>query len=541
MKTFVLFALIAFVVFLSGCTSITDLFMGPPSSQEPTTLEACQEQPLGSRDSCIRTLVDSGQSTSLCSNISNELLAGECFASIYNKESNKNPCIELTPGSVADYCYIQTAKLSKDPTICINITDNASQSSCVNLFLNEIKTISLCELLPTDAELISCLSSLAFESESVEPCQQIEDVDLMNECFESIDETNEYYCGFISGLNAKDSCYANNAVNNKNSDICKKIGIIETRDSCYQDVALKTAGAKHCGFISTTEKKDECLDKISKLKGGLQKCVVLDDKTARDQCYYDLAADVLNPQYCAYMSFSTTNFELKNDCYDNVAQGINDFELCSKIYEDDNKTNNCIAQIGINLQDQSICTYIEPWEKTNLDTCYKGIAELRLEKSICYKINDSNNYSKCIRNIAIDTNNEVLCLDARSYKIRDQCIDDIARNKNSPGICELIKTTLSTRDNCFTHFALRPGEESLEFCDKIGFPEKKGQCYEEFGLATGNINICTQVEVGRLTQLKSYEARDNCYKFLAEDTGDKDYCVKIKLDEIQSDCNAFFP
>ncbi len=528
---------LALIVFVSGCTfSPQDLLGETPSTKEKTTLQACLEGDDLLKDDCIFNLVKSGQSTELCENVSNEQIAGKCFAFSFQGIPTINQCKKSSLSNVADYCYKEIAIISDDAQICANISSTTINSSCVNLFLQSEKTIKSCQLLPTDSEKTVCLKSLAKQIKSHEPCERIDDVSEKNSCFNEIDKKDSFYCSFITGLEQKDLCYSEKAVFSKNIELCKKVGLNETKDNCFYDVGIASLKADYCELISDVSLENDCREEVSDKKKGFEKCFVLGDKDDKFECYKDLSVDTFNEKYCSYIS-AITHSDLKNSCYNETASVKNDFELCSNIKNDSNALNSCISNVAINLQDESICSskvkIIE-----NKDLCFKGVAESLLNDRICFNINDDNSQSQCVKSIALDLNNESVCSGAILGSVEDNCFHNIAVQKSDSDLCNQITSSIKKRDKCFKNFAFKKLDTRI--CDKISFPETEGQCYEQIGFELGNINICTEIEVGPLNEPETFESRDSCYKFLADDTGDKGHCVSISTEAIQADCNALF-
>lgn len=86
------------------------------------------------------------------------------------------------------------------------------------------------------------------------------------------------------------------------------------------------------------------------------------------------------------------------------------------------------------------------------------------------------------------------------------------------------------RDLCYQ----TPARILLDFsiCDKMIQEEIKGSCY-------GYIIIRTNLEASGCDKSDSQDFIDNCYNVIAISTGDVNYCLNIKNEELRESCITY--
>ena len=138
-----------------------------------------------------------------------------------------------------------------------------------------------------------------------------------------------------------DMCISAIAIKQKNIDLCKNINqyLGESLeyptpqgriDNCYSNYALGTNNSEICSLISGS----------------------------KDYCYYSIARYTKDPTICGLVTG-----ELKDDCYNDMADILQDESYCVKISKEARGGSlliNCIQNQAVRKKDKKICDNIEP-------------------------------------------------------------------------------------------------------------------------------------------------------------------------------------
>jgi len=112
--------------------------------------------------------------------------------------------------------------------------------------------------------------------------------------------------------------------------------------------------------------------------------------------------------------------------YTQVAVAKEDVRVCNAM-GNDYWESRCYWHVGREKQDLRICDQIViqyPSQSANSDSCYKAIARLKRDQSICeYMIKDNKDfcYDDVWRQKAMDAKDESLCENINSAIIRENC------------------------------------------------------------------------------------------------------------------------
>jgi len=138
--------------------------------------------------------------------------------------------------------------------------------------------------------------------------------------------------------------------------------------------------------------------------------------------------------------------------------------------------SHCLFKKAMAAKSHSVCEsfYIDYYHKKR---CYDGLFSengLQISETECKALPDS---CACLRQLAIKTNNPILCrqisaIDSYDENIRNKCIRAVAKNMSDQGLCEELTSNnpeINSREfeyaSCITNVAVVKGDANL--CVKI--------------------------------------------------------------------------
>ncbi len=214
-----LILIIAFVVFISTCTSIHN---------------GCTDQP-------------------------NDLLREECLLnqSILTKDSQL--CSQITTKAVRENCIADVAIAQNDSTLCASA--GAAEFYCKgNVFASQQKSEE-CEHISDKFWSDFCNMKIAHTSLHPETCKQIDAPITRDECYDSLGRnlSRSDLCPNIYDLGKRNGCLTTVAMNTRNISVCDGIENTVWREgNCYYRLAKETKTEAWCDRIKTNEIKQIC-------------------------------------------------------------------------------------------------------------------------------------------------------------------------------------------------------------------------------------------------------------------------------------------
>lgn len=209
-------------------------------------------------------------------------------------------------------------------------------------------------------------------------------------------------------------------------------------------------------------------------------CEKFSEQDIIDECYLKLSEKGENPIYCQNIKQAA----MKDLCYTDSAIKSLDISFCNKI------------------------------ESTNPFYCYKKIADLTNDISICYDIKDPDWKELCLDNYAKVNSDFQICRQLPDIKLKNNCLINVSVSVNDEGICENIEMTY------------RCNEVAKLSCVKIFTP--LFDCYQPIALSKKNPEICKKIE--------DMIFRSQCIKDIAVQEHDSGMCKIIEFDSIKQKC-----
>jgi hypothetical protein len=102
------------------------------------------------------------------------------------------------------------------------------------------------------------------------------------------------------------------------------------------------------------------------------------------------------------------------------------------------------------------------------------------------------------------------------------CITGFAIERKNAEICAGIDNAFY-RDDCY--LTVYKGKQDLAFCQKLSFPQKRGECFAKLALDGGGLEACSGAVLGEGSSWD--EASDQCFSVYATSSGNREACVRI--------------
>lgn len=209
-------------------------------------------------------------------------------------------------------------------------------------------------------------------------------------------------CDRVKFFPYKRECYYNIAELTKNPGLCEKIGMDRYVDRCYYNIAKITKDITLCEHIRGRYDKSLKSRCSAVTKGNPQLCENIEKRYDKEECYCDVGETTRNPYFCNTFINGTNFYRCYHSkiCYYNIARAEKNASICDKIMIIDRDLKvTCIAEITKNV---SVCEDI-PWggDGIMLHQCYKTVAVVMNDSSICKYINSTTRLDNCFLNVAI--------------------------------------------------------------------------------------------------------------------------------------------
>jgi len=218
------------------------------------------------------------------------------------------------------------------------------------------------------------------------------------------------------------------------------------------------------------------------------------------------------------------DYWLKRSCYKNVALINQNSSICEKIDCNEMK-DECYLNIALVKKNEIVCEGIEDEEQMN--NCYEGVAMADKDVSLCEGIEDDGKRNECYKNIALIKKDESICerIKENGYKFYENtygaCYENVALAKKNEYICWKINLEDSdeeeyTRSHCYMHLGM--ARQNLSFCHKANDKHKSNCCHYLARLEKDE-SVCDWI----------YDDNKQmyCYADMAKEKQDDSICEKI--------------
>ena len=203
-----------------------------------------------------------------------------------------------------------------------------------------------------------------------------------------------------------------------------------------------------------------------------------------------------NPGLCENFTY---NFE-KNECYKQVAVGLQNSDVCKSIKGDNTTRDSCYLNVAVNTTTFGACMDIE--EDFTKTMCIGQVAGDKVNNiksdlesgwdkvknffggnntKACEYQETQEKKDSCFKYAAINSNNHELCSNIKTDEVRVDCYRKLAVNNKDTYMCMQLATQ-EERDKCFYNAAF--SGDNPNFCRGIKDSYQKEKCYRQAGINT---------------------------------------------------------
>lgn len=161
----------------------------------------------------------------------------------------------------------------------------------------------------------------------------------------------------------------------------------------------------------------------------------------------DIAIKNNNPLLCGKIigtGFSVSTQSLRDVCYSDVAQSLNDTNICEYMFSPVYKPG-CIQGLAVKRNDISVCNKIN--DQTDRGACYSKFTSQGYAKSACESINDPTGKDMCYMGTLAYSHNISICeTNIQTQHYKDQCYKSIAFDTKNNLTCKKIVDQTEEKD-----------------------------------------------------------------------------------------------
>ncbi len=293
-------------------------------------------------------------------------------------------------------------------------------------------------------------------------------------------------------------CYYNLAMEKEDPTICDKFPDSEPQG--YSSNWASTAP-----YL----RKSSCLRDLAKKTKDPSICKKIKYQLVRDHC---LAVVTQNSSLCEGISG-----RMRNTCYLEVVAVTKDPRICEKMGTDPNSLRSCYDILSYYYQKQNlgVCESITGADSENRrDACYRNIAKVKWNPSICDKIQSQSYKDECYYGVAIVNRNSSLCDRIQRELYKYECYENVARSRGDYTPCDNIPDQ-HYRDKCYC--ASTDYNKNLSICDKIQDQNCRYMCYGSVARAKKDTSICDKIQ--------DQNEKDTCYHYVTSGGAGPGACI----------------
>ena len=187
---------------------------------------------------------------------------------------------------------------------------------------------------------------------------------------------NSLKCNSVQTDNAKDSCYLNLALQNKNIDLCANA---PNSKSCYQGYWHELRDLELCNKVSS-QLKWECVYDIETSK-GYKICTNLLNMADKEKCFAATKKTKKDASSCDQID---DNY-YKDKCLSEAGGDNDNIAICDRITTQSIK-DECYFKIGVMNQDSKICDAAR--NETIQEKCILGVASRKNDTEMCNQLQE---------------------------------------------------------------------------------------------------------------------------------------------------------
>jgi len=185
---------------------------------------------------------------------------------------------------------------------------------------------------------------------------------------------------------------------------------------------------------------------------------------------------------------------LKDDCY---LENLKCSKIKSVIVRD-----SCVAELAKTKEDLAVCDLIVT-DKTAA-YCQEQIAEITNNHDLCNEIDDVYWSNNCHYNLAVENDKDVYCSLITSEDRKVDCFEEIALATNNQLLCEFLPT--NKQDGCIMRIALN--KMDINVCQEVNVPLNREVCKLRIAKKSNNEKMCDQISISVV--------KSSCKEYFAE-------------------------
>jgi len=337
---------------------------------------------------------------------------------------------------------LQRALQENNPQLCLDASEYYPDDEivqCISTIAVREQNRTICEELLIDREEDYCLNDIFVAKGNISACQT---VSRYERCYSEILATQEYpeqACASFEGRPFA-QCY-------------KQLQCDKSKDSVS------------CKQLVWDAERDTDL------------CQYEDHEVAVKKCFNRIAVLINKPDLC---------FQgIWDECFESFASATGNISYCKRAGE---RSTPCFRSFNsaaiIQYKQQHSITDIEaclPHMDWDREDCYFKQAQQQENASYCENVGGVK--EACYEELALKLNDPTLCQGNKCYRI-------LAGKLERPTLCQNI-TSIEQRYWCYKDLALKLNNPAL--CNNAAH-DIKDMCFFEYVQATGNHNLCHQIE-----------------------------------------------
>lgn len=178
----------------------------------------------------------------------------------------------------------------------------------------------------------------------------------------------------------------------KSSEFIEVIAVAENagEEKRKKNINIILTKPSDCEIFNNFDKKFSCYEEIIE-EPSQENCNQIVDEKIKEKCLYNIDKKLL----CSKLS----EISQKDTCYSSLAREEKDYNLCFSISEDakDNNGNNlkwmCVRDLAVMTDNSIVCSKIK--DSYYSDWCYLDLATILRDNNLCEKIESQNTKNTC--------------------------------------------------------------------------------------------------------------------------------------------------
>ncbi len=459
-KFFAIAVFFALAILLSGCLSDRQILGGiEDENKTQGNADTNQGIDLNTGIEVLPPKIDVAERVSLCETLTGTDAKDRCFSELALEAKTDGPC-DLVKGGTKDVCFQRIAIALLDEGPCSKIIEPLTRDGCYNTVALSAGNSGPCRQIGNQQAKETCYETIAVQNKKPEACRNIAEQARRDNCYISIARvsTDRSFCENVSTLRGangikRDECYMIGGVKILGED-CRFIVGQETRADCFAVADNTPARIIDCDQFSDEGSVNNC-----KIWFGIYTGSPLACYSVKYEDIQTCLAEAIKhqPSIVKCNDIRDEDFEVRNECYRNVALENNDSALCETISSDTKLKIECRMELAIRNNDTNTCFGIPGNFIAERDSCISQIAFNQQSMGLCNEMTTDKGYRNCVSEIALSSFNPGLCEGAERQNFK------------------LLAYT--GREYCYFDYAVKL--EDAAFCENIRFQKLKEECQTE--------------------------------------------------------------